>query len=243
MVEKSRAYLTGRVAIVTGAGRGIGRATALALGEAGVRVAAVSRTESEIQDTATTIEKAGGRAFFLAGDVSEETFVRQLFAETAQKLGAVSLLVNNAATFERAPVTELTTASWDHVMAVNVRGPFLCARELLAAKPAGGGAIVNLGSLAGIRGTEKFPGLSSYVASKHAIVGLTEALAVEGRALGVRANCVAPGAVDTEMLRSAAPQLKTKTVPADIARLILFLCDETQSGSMNGSVLEVFSNL
>src|SRR5690606_11998869 len=105
------------------------------------------------------------------------------------------------------------------------------------------GCIVNIGSLGGSRSTEKFPRLSIYVASKFAVAGLTEALAVEGRPLGVRVNAFAPGAVDMDMLRKASPHLKTDTTPAVVARVIVGLCDPTVSKAVTGAVIEIHSNL
>jgi 3-oxoacyl-[acyl-carrier protein] reductase len=129
-------------------------------------------------------------------------------------------------------------------MRINVRGSFLCAKEAFKHMKVGkrGGSIVNISSLAGIRGTEKFPGLSSYTVSKFAVIGLTESIAVEGKPHGIRANCIAPGAVKTRMLKEAAPELKTTTKPEDIAKTVLYLCDDTWSGHLTGSLVEVFSN-
>jgi NAD(P)-dependent dehydrogenase (short-subunit alcohol dehydrogenase family) len=239
--------LKGRVAIITGGGKGIGAATARLFADSGAKVVIVSRTRSELESVAASIESRHGKGACLLEtmDVSDESAVRRLFERTERELGAPSILINNAAIFTRAEIEAHTAEDWDRVMAVNVRGPFLLSREAFRSfKKAGqGGSIVNLSSLAGIRGTEKFPGLASYVTSKHAMVGLTEALAVEGRPHGIRANCVAPGAVDTEMLRQAAPHLKTQTRPEDVARILLHLSDPEQSGALNGSVIEIFSNL
>jgi NAD(P)-dependent dehydrogenase (short-subunit alcohol dehydrogenase family) len=104
------------------------------------------------------------------------------------------------------------------------------------------GTLVNLTSLSGVRGPEKFPGSSAYVVSKYGVLGLSEILAVEGRPHGIRVNSIAPGAVDTVMLQKAAPFLKTTTTPDDIARTILFLADNAQSGHITGANLEIFSN-
>jgi NAD(P)-dependent dehydrogenase (short-subunit alcohol dehydrogenase family) len=236
-----------KIALVTGGGRGIGAATAKAFAEAGARVAIVSRTRAELEKTAAEIDGRYGKgtAWFEAGDVSDEATVRKIFQKIRGELGPIDCLVNNAATFVKVPIESHSTQDWDQVFAVNLKAPFLCSREAFAHfKETGrGGSIVNLGSLAGVRGTEKFPGLASYVASKFGIVGLTEALAVEGRPHGIRVNCIAPGAVDTEMLRKAAPQLKTKTRPEDIAPTILYLCDPAQSGPVSGALIEIYSNL
>jgi NAD(P)-dependent dehydrogenase (short-subunit alcohol dehydrogenase family) len=153
----------------------------------------------------------------------------------------VKFLVNNAATFHVAPVTDLGVEAFDEVMAVNTRGTFLCARELLR-NPVADGAVVNMSSLGGVRRTEKFPGLAAYVASKFAVVGLTEALAVESIKLGICTNAIAPGAVNTEMLRQVAPHLRTSTEPEDIANTVVMLCDGDLSRRINGTLVEIYSN-
>jgi 3-oxoacyl-[acyl-carrier protein] reductase len=155
--------------------------------------------------------------------------------------------VNNAAIgyaieFLGTPIEQMQ-ANWDQMQAVNIRAPLLLTQEFMRRIGKAGGSVVNLGSLGGIRGTVKFPGLTPYVATKFAIAGLTEALAVEGRSIGVRVNAVAPGAVDTEMLRKAAPHLKTETHPEDVAKVIVYLCDAEESGPLTGTVLEIHSNL
>jgi NAD(P)-dependent dehydrogenase (short-subunit alcohol dehydrogenase family) len=236
----------GRIAVVTGGGRGIGAAAAHALAGAGAKVALVARTRSELETVAREINErfGAGTAWFEAVDVGDETQVRSLFKKIRKDLGPVDILINNAGIFVKAELENHSAEDWDRVFAVNVRGAFLCSREAFAHFKEGkrGGSIVNLSSLAGVRGTEKFPGLSSYVASKFAVVGLTEALAVEGRPHGIRVNCVAPGAVDTEMMRKAVPHLKTKTNPGDVAGTLLYLCDPARSGPVSGALIEIFSN-
>jgi NAD(P)-dependent dehydrogenase (short-subunit alcohol dehydrogenase family) len=239
--------LEGKVAIVTGAGRGIGAATARLFAAEGARVVLASRTASELHDTAQIIEQSvgGARTLVVTTDLADEESIQSLFSQTIERFGDLHILVNNGAKFHGAPIEELAAADWDALMAVNVRGTFLASREALRRFRAlgHGGAIVNLSSLGGIRGTEKFKGFTAYSVSKFAVVGLTECLAVEGRELGVRVNCVAPGAVDTRMLREAAPFLRTKTTGDDVARSIRFLCDDAESGSVTGAVLEIHSNL
>lgn len=236
-----------KVILVTGAGKGIGRASALLFATEGASVVLTSRTLKELEETKNLIQKADPKAKVLvkACDVSEEANVVALFQEAEKNLGSISVVVNNAAVLINKKVQEMSAADWDKAMAVNTRAVFLCSRELFRTceRSKRGGSIVNISSLAGVRGTDKFPGFASYVASKFAVVGLTESLAVEGKVLGIRANCIAPGAVNTELLKREAPHLKTNTQPEDIAKQILFLADDTQSGALNGSVIEVFSNL
>src|SRR5690606_19998523 len=178
-------------------------------------------------------------------DVSDLASIERLFAETEKEWGPVEILVNNAAVGFATDLYSIDQQTWDQIQNINVRGTFFCSRELMKRIRGTGkkGAIVNLSSLGGLRSTDKFPGLAPYVASKFAVVGLTEALAVEGRAIGVRVNCVAPGAVDTEMLRKAAPHLKTQTQPEHVAKIIRYLCDESESGALTGATLEIHSNL
>jgi NAD(P)-dependent dehydrogenase (short-subunit alcohol dehydrogenase family) len=238
--------LRDKVAIVTGAGRGIGAATAELFARDGARVVLASRTEQELADTARAIAAVAGEKRVLAvrTDLADEAAIVALFEQTLARFGDVHVLVNNAALFVGGEVTEMDAATWDAVFAVNVRGVFLASREAFRRFRAlgHGGAIVNVSSLGGLRGTQKFPGFSAYTTSKYAVVGLTDTLAVEGRPHGIRVNCVAPGAVDTRMLREAAPFLRTRTVPADVARSIRFLCDDEESGAITGTVLEIQSN-
>jgi NAD(P)-dependent dehydrogenase (short-subunit alcohol dehydrogenase family) len=128
-------------------------------------------------------------------------------------------------------------------MAVNLRGAVLCARQAFRLMQECGGSMVNVSSLGGMPGAEKFPGYAAYTVSKFALTGLTEALAAEGRDYGIRVNGVAPGAVDTAMLQQAAPHLRTGAGPADVAKVIAFLCDSTESGCMTGATLVINSNL
>lgn len=233
-----------QIALVTGGGRGIGAATARRFAALGARVAVVARTSSEINQVKAEIEAAGGRSLAFAGDVSDEAFVKSTLQAVAAQWGRVTLLVNNAAMIEVKPLLEFSVQDWDRTMAVNLRAPFLWAREAIRemSKVGSGGAIVNLSSLGGLRGTEKFKGFAAYSTSKFGIVGLTECLAAEGREWGVRVNCVAPGAVDTRMLRQAAPNLRTSTTPDDVAKSIEFLCDGDRAAKISGAVIEIFSN-
>ncbi len=239
--------LEGRVAVVTGAGRGIGAATAKLFAAEGARVVLASRTRSELADVEAAIEGAvgKGRALSVPTDLADESSIVELFRAVHARFGDLHVLVNNGAKFQGAPVEEIEADDWDSLMAVNVRGTFLASREALRRFRAlgHGGSIVNLSSLGGLRGTEKFKGFTAYSVSKFAVVGLTECLAAEGRELRVRVNCVAPGAVDTRMLHEAAPFLRTETTPEDVARTIRFLCDEVESKAVTGTVLEIHSNL
>lgn len=241
---RNRIPLEERVAIVTGAGRGIGAETAKLLAEKGVKVVLAARTTSELKAVAKAITAKGGDAQVFKCDIADERSIKKLFAFTQKTFGAVGILVNNAAMINVKAIIKTTSRDWDQIQAVNVRGSFICSREALLQMGGAqkGGVIVNMSSLGGLRGYEKFEGFSAYSVSKHAMVGLTECLAVEGKKYGVRAVCVAPGAVDTKMLKQAAPFLRTKTTAEDIARVIVSLCDDEVSGCVTGSVLEIQSN-
>lgn len=230
-----------QVVMITGGAKGIGRACAEAFLQRGASVSLISRTAAELDAAKSSLS---GKVVTHCGDISDPKVVTAWFQLTQKELGSPMVLVNNAATFLNKPITEQTLEDWERVIRINLTGTFLCAQEFFrcAKEKTGKRSIINISSLAGIRGTDKFPGLSSYVASKFGVVGLTEALAVEGKALGVRVNCIAPGAVDTEMLRKAVPQLKAEATPADIAKIIVFLSDPEQAGVVSGSTLELFTN-
>jgi len=235
--------LRGQVALITGGGRGIGAATAEALARKGAQVIVASRTEAELAATVARIQADGLDAAAITLDVADEAAVDAAFARIAAEQGRLDILVNNAALLLSGPFADMAMADWDRLLAVNLRGAVLCARQAFRLMRERGGAIVNVSSLGGVPGTEKFPGYAAYTVSKFALTGLTEALAAEGREHNIRVNAVAPGAVDTAMLRQAAPHLRTRTGPADVAKVIAFLCDSAESGCMTGATLTINSNL
>ena len=231
-----------RVAIITGAGRGVGKATAHRFAREGARVVLFSRTPGPLDEAAADIAREGGQALSMAGDVSHEEDVRALFQLAMDAYGRVDILVNCAGIVLVRPFVDMDAETWDRVIAVNLRGTFLCCRQAFRVMMAQqSGVIINLSSLSGVRGVEKFPGLSAYNVSKAGVAGLTEILAVEGKPFHIRVCAVSPGAVDTEMLRQAAPHLKAGMTPDDLAEILLFLADD--SGRMlSGSNIEIFSN-
>ena len=235
--------LRNQVAFITGGGRGIGAATAQALASRGAHVIVASRTESELNATVAEIQTTGLSASAIKLDVADETEVDAAFAGIAAAFGRLDILVNNAAVLIGGPFADMAMADWDQVMAVNLRGATLCARRAFRLMGEHGGSIVNVSSLGGVPGTEKFPGYAAYTVSKFALTGLTEALAAEGKERNIRVNGVAPGAVDTAMLRRAAPHLRTRTGPDDVAKVVAFLCDPSESGCMTGATLVINSNL
>ncbi len=225
---------------MTGASRGIGAATAEALAGAGARVVLVARDDRTLESLAASIRESGGDATAAAADVSDERDVKRVFAEVATN-GPLAALVCAAGVLTSAPFTETTSEIWGQTLGVNLTGSFLCCREAFTAMRAGGGRIVNIGSLSGVYATEKFRGLTAYNVSKFGVVGLTEAIAVEGKELGISAICLSPGAVDTEMLRRANPELRPGLSPADVAELIVALLDSPMEAA-SGANIPLFSN-
>jgi NAD(P)-dependent dehydrogenase (short-subunit alcohol dehydrogenase family) len=232
--------LDGKVAIVTGGGRGIGRATAELLAGAGARVTICARSQEQVEAVAASTPGVSG----LVGNVADEAFVERLVTQTVAAHGRLDILVNNAAVLGRRPFLELEPALWDEVMAVNLRGAYLCARAAfrqMAEQQPSGGSIVNVSSLSGVRGPEKFPGLAAYNVSKAGLLALSDILAVEGKPHGIRVNAVSPGAVETEMLRQAGHGLKALATPEHVARTIAFLVSDL-SHPATGANLEILSN-
>ncbi|MEO8036214.1 MAG: SDR family oxidoreductase [Acidobacteriota bacterium] len=231
--------LRDRVAIVTGASSGIGLATAEMLIERGALVAVFARSSPALEHFAATY---GSRALAVTGDASEPADIDRLFSQCESRLGDCEVLVNNAGMIDPASVLETSVERWDRMFAVNVRSVFLASRRALPAMLARrSGAIVNVASISGIPGPEKFPGFASYNASKAAVIAFTEALAVEVKEQGVRVNCVSPGSVDTKMWEKASGGAAASMTPAEVAETILFLASD-RSRAVNGQNLHVFSS-
>ena len=234
--------LNSTITIITGAGRGVGRATARLFARAGAQVVLFSRTHSQLEEAAAEITSSGGHALAVSGDVGREEDVLALFKQVRETYGRVDILVNCAGIVAVRPFVEMDVTTWDQVMSTNLRGTFLCCREAFRMMTVQKkGVILNISSLSGVKGVEKFPGLSAYNVSKAGVAALTEILAVEGKPHNIRVCTVSPGAVDTEMLRQAGHGLKAGMTAEDLAEILLFLADD--SGRMfSGSNIELFTN-
>jgi NAD(P)-dependent dehydrogenase (short-subunit alcohol dehydrogenase family) len=199
--------LTGKVALITGAGRGIGRAIAEAYAEHGAHVAVADVLDGEAQAVAEDIMAAGGpKAIALHLDVTDPQSIQQAVETTVAEFGRIDILVNNAGIHRGHYVVDFPLEDWEAVFAVNVRGAFLCsqavARQMI--KQGGGGCILNMSSASGKKPDPKG---AAYCASKSAVIGLTRVLALELGEHGIRANCVLPGATDTQMLREVVDRV------------------------------------
>ena len=215
--------LKGKVAIVTGAGRGIGRAIALALAGRGAHVIPAARTVEQIDSLAEQITAEGGLATPVPTDITDEPSVLGLFEEVRRDLGKLDVLVNNAGLGIYGEVMDFDVEDFDRVMAVNLRGTFLCSREAMRMMTLRkSGYIINISSVVGLKG---YPNQAAYTASKHGVVGLTKSLAVEAQEHGVRVSAILPGGVDTDLVGRARPDLDRSVLmqPEDIAQAVLFL--------------------
>lgn len=240
-VAERRQWLAGRLAVVTGASRGIGAATAEAIAAAGAHVVLAARHQEALDIVARRVRDAGGEATTVATDVGKVGDVERLF-DSAEAAGSPTALVCAAGGLTPAPFAETTSEIWQQTLAVNLTGSFLCCRAaFVAMQSAGEGRIVNIASLSGVYATEKFPGLAAYNVSKYGVIGLTEAIAVEGKPHGISAICISPGAVDTQMLREANPDLRPGLTPGEVAELIVAVLDGPLAPA-SGANIPLFSN-
>ena len=231
--------LAGKTAIVTGAGTGIGRATAQLLAQRGARVVAAGLQPDKLHETVDAIASAGGEAIAVDADVSDPAAIERVAAAAQDAFGATDVLVNNAAMYPIGPWYEMDAAQWDAVFATNIRGYFLMARAVRPQMIArGGGAVVNVASVTFFTGNAL---LLAYVASKGAVIGFTRALAREAGPDGIRANAVAPGAFPTAATEIHADQeglwrdvleaqsIKRRGEVEDVARAIAFFAGDDSS--------------
>ena len=246
--------LKGKTALITGGGRGIGRAIALAFARQGARVAVAARTAEQVQQVAAEI---GDNAIALICDVSDPQSVERMFAELREKFGDADIMVNNAGVAESATLVNTTDELWHRHLSINLSGTFYCTRAALPAMLKNGwGRVINVASIAGKTGA---PYIAAYSASKHGVLGLTRSIALEVGASGVTVNAICPGYVDTEMVSRGVERITTRTgrsaeealdslkkmspqnrlvTPEEVAAVALLLASEEGRG-INGQGINV----
>ena len=241
MANESQKDLLGKVALITGGTSGIGRDTAILFAQHGAKVVLTGRREAEGNETRKLVQAAGGDALFLQGDVSKSADVQKIVQNTVEKFGRLDVAFNNAGVEGTwMPIVDLPEEQFDQVTSINVKGVWLCLkyemRQML--KQGGGGAIVNMSSVAGLMGNASS---SIYVASKHAVIGLTRTAALEGAKHGIRVNTVCPAVIETPMAERAFadPQISKRVLamhplgrfgkPMEIAEAVLWMCSDKSS--------------
>lgn len=245
-MAKSIYDLTGRVAIVTGGGTGIGKAISLDLAQAGANLTIASRDPAHLEGTAKAIRALGRECLTVPTDVRQPDQVENMVKQTLNELGRLDILVNNAGASFRAPAEKISPNGWNAVIAINLTGTFLCCRaafETMAKQKKG--VIINISSIAGRDGD---PGMAHYGAAKAGVINLTKSLAAEWAKYGIRVNCIAPGPVETEGVKQvfavkggeviAQMALGRWGQPEEVAHAVLFLTSEAAS-FITGVTLDV----
>jgi NAD(P)-dependent dehydrogenase (short-subunit alcohol dehydrogenase family) len=228
--------LAGGTAVVTGASRGIGRAIALRLAEAGADIALWARDAAALRDVAAELTERGARAAAFVCNVADSAEVGRAADQVRQSLAPVTIVVNNAGAVLRKPTVAIGDDEWRRILAVNLDGTFYVTRAFLPDLTRARGRVINIASIAGREGTAL---LAAYCAAKHGVVGLTRALAEELRTAKVCVNAICPGSVDTAMLREGMPGASPDMTPDDIARTALFLAHAAPS-ALTGACIDVY---
>jgi len=249
--NKMNADLKGKVAIVTGARRGMGKSHALALAKAGAKVVVSDISQEECEIVVEGIKKGKGEAMAIKCDVSKKVEVDEMIRKTIDEFGKLDILVNNAGICQFKPFLDLTEDDWDRTININLKGYFLCAqaaaKEMVKQKS---GVIVNIASIAMGQVGVGFPTLAHYCASKGGIIGMTETMALELAPYGIRVNAISPGAIETPMIDPLKSDPKTMEgtlsqiplhrtgKPEEVSNLVLFLASDNSS-YMTGSTVVI----
>ena len=241
----------GKVAIVTGAGAGIGRAAAVLLGKEGAKVIACGRTGAKCEETVRMIKESGGEADFVEVDVSKATDAQRMAQTAIDRYDKLDILVNSAGVEGPiAPTDALSEEDWDEVVSINLKGVFLSSKySIVEMLKRGGGAIVNVASIVGVQGDANVP---AYCASKGGVIALTKAMALEYATKNIRVNCICPGPIATKMLSRIADNLGQRRewfgeahcpmgrcgTPEEVAQAVLFLATD-EASYITGGILAV----
>jgi 3-oxoacyl-[acyl-carrier protein] reductase len=215
--------LASKVAIVTGASRGIGRAISIALAKEAATVVLAARSIEKLQETADKIEEAGGKAEIVVTELTEEESIKNLVKTTNEKFSRLDILINNAGVTHSAKLEQTATEDWQRCISINARAPFILCREALPLlKKSQAAHIINIASVVGVKG---YPLQSAYTSSKHALRGMTISLAEELKGSNILVHLLCPGGVDTDMVGSVRPDILKKDLikPEEIAELVLYL--------------------
>ena len=238
--------MTNRIAFVTGASRGIGRSSALALASTGAKVALAARQIEKLEEVATEIRNAGGEPFVIPIDLNSQDSIKEAFTRTAKEFGRIDILVNNAGMARDGLAMRMKRADWDAVIEANLSGAFFCIQQVLPGMVRERwGRIVNVSSVVAEAGNA---GQANYVASKAGLIGLTKSLAQEVGSRSITVNAIAPGFIETDMTASLSDELKERMrqavplqrfgKPEDVAAAVRFLCSD-EASYITGHVLDV----
>lgn len=231
--------LKGKTAFITGAGRGVGRATALLFAREGADLVLLSRTEVELEHSVELCEAEGRTVYWRPVDLADLAQVDAFLEDLRKQVKRIDILVNNAAMFDKGPIDSYPLDKLRQMLETNFIAPYYLAQQIIPMMDSrSGGAIVNISSLSGCVGPEKFPGFGAYNISKYALWGLTEVLALENKSKNIRVNQISLGGVETAMFRQAVPPgVKAELQPEDVAEKILYLVSDDSQGTTGQNIL------